>query len=80
MLEIISGDRDLDLFWVDADGARHAYGVVVARGRRVQHTYAGHVWEVSVASAEQVELAGSRRRYRVSSHPEQLIDAAEDLG
>ena len=78
MLEIISGDRDLDLFWVDADGTRHAYGVVVARGRRMQHTYAGHVWEVSVAEA--AVGVGSRRRYRISSHPEQLIDAADDLG
>jgi dipeptidyl-peptidase-4 len=34
----------LDLFWVDTDGKRVAYGTVAPGASRSQHTFAGHVW------------------------------------
>ncbi len=36
--------RDLDLFWVDPEGHRKAYGRVRAGAERAQHTFGGHVW------------------------------------
>ena len=36
--------RDLDLFWVDPEGLRKAYGRVRAGAERAQHTFGGHVW------------------------------------
>jgi len=36
--------QDVDLFWVDEDGARKTYGSVKAGEDRDQHTYVGHTW------------------------------------
>lgn len=36
--------RDLDLFWVDLEGHRKAYGRVRSGAERAQHTFGGHVW------------------------------------
>lgn len=36
--------EEVQLFWLDTQGQRQSYGTVAAHGRRVQHTYAGHVW------------------------------------
>jgi dipeptidyl aminopeptidase/acylaminoacyl peptidase len=38
---------DFDLFWLDTDGQRKAYGTVRAGQERRQHTFAGHVWLVA---------------------------------
>ena len=35
---------DADIFWIEADGERKAYGPVHAGEQRQQHTFAGHVW------------------------------------
>ena len=37
----------VDLFWIDTQGQRQAYGSIEAGKTRSQHTYAGHVWLVT---------------------------------
>jgi dipeptidyl aminopeptidase/acylaminoacyl peptidase len=37
----------VNLFWVDPDGKRVAYGSLATGERRTQHTFAGHVWLVT---------------------------------
>ncbi len=37
---------EVELFWLDAEGQRRSYGKLEAGGRREQHTFEGHVWEV----------------------------------
>jgi dipeptidyl aminopeptidase/acylaminoacyl peptidase len=34
----------VELFWLDAEGARRSYGKLPPNAQRVQHTFAGHVW------------------------------------
>jgi dipeptidyl-peptidase 4 len=34
----------VDLFWIDPDGKRVAYGSLAAGERKTQHTFTGHVW------------------------------------
>jgi dipeptidyl aminopeptidase/acylaminoacyl peptidase len=36
----------IELFWLDAEGQRRSYGKLDAGGRREQHTFEGHIWEV----------------------------------
>lgn len=36
----------VELFWIDSDGKKQPYGRIGAGERRVQNTYAGHVWSV----------------------------------
>ncbi len=36
--------KEIDLFWIDADGNRQPYGSLAAGAGRTQHTFAGHVW------------------------------------
>ena len=37
---------EVELFWLDSGGQRRSYGKLAAGEERVQHTFAGHVWEV----------------------------------
>ncbi len=37
-------EEDLDLFWLDTDGARRPYGRIRPGAGRSQGTYAGHAW------------------------------------
>ncbi len=37
----------VDVFWVDPDGKRVAYGSLAPGERKTQHTFAGHVWLVT---------------------------------
>ncbi|MBX9681895.1 MAG: DPP IV N-terminal domain-containing protein [Gemmataceae bacterium] len=37
----------MDIFWIDPDGERHAYGKVEPGAEKAQHTFAGHVWLVT---------------------------------
>jgi len=39
-------DERLQLFWIDTEGRRRAYGKIGAGAQRDQHTYADHVWLV----------------------------------
>lgn len=47
---------DVRLYWRDFDGKRVSYGRVAAGQSKPQHTFAGHVWEVT--DAAQQRLAG----------------------
>jgi dipeptidyl-peptidase-4 len=48
--------QPLDLFWIDTDGERHAYGNVAAGGEKEQHTFAGHVWLLTDAKKQPVAV------------------------
>ncbi|HZT23377.1 MAG TPA: DPP IV N-terminal domain-containing protein [Verrucomicrobiae bacterium] len=37
----------VNLFWIDPDGRRVAYGTLAPGERKTQHTFAGHVWLVT---------------------------------
>ena len=38
---------EVELFWLDTGGRRRSYGKLQAGQERQQHTYAGHVWQVT---------------------------------
>ena len=39
--------EEVQVFWLDEQGARQAYGSVEARSTKAQHTYGGHVWLIA---------------------------------
>jgi dipeptidyl-peptidase 4 len=39
-------DREVAVFWLDTQGRRQSYGTIEPRGRKIQHTFSGHVWLV----------------------------------
>jgi dipeptidyl-peptidase 4 len=40
-------DQELEVFWLNTEGRRQSYGTIEPRGRKVQHTFGGHVWLVA---------------------------------
>lgn len=40
-------DREVEVFWLDDQGARQSYGKIAPHGRKAQHTFSGHVWLVA---------------------------------
>jgi hypothetical protein len=48
--------QDVDLFWVDEDGARQSYGSVKAGEDRDQHTYVGHTWLIASHNGDPVTV------------------------
>jgi len=44
--------QPVELFWVDASGGRRSYGRIPPGRDREQHTFAGHVWEVTNEKGE----------------------------
>lgn len=40
---------EVRLFWVDAVGKRHAYGLIAPTGDHMQHTFSGHTWLITDA-------------------------------
>ncbi len=44
--------QPVNLFWIDGDGSRQAYGSLPPGETRVQHTYAGHVWLVTAMNGD----------------------------
>jgi dipeptidyl-peptidase 4 len=44
MLFINKSQKDVELFWLDAESQRHSYGSVKPGAQHLQNTYAGHVW------------------------------------
>jgi len=77
------GETDLYLAWINGSGAAHSYGVVAAHSYHVQRTFSGHVWEISRVAppggGEDRASSGSRR-FRISRHSLNLIDAAVAFG
>lgn len=41
---------EVKVFWINAEGRPQPYGTVRAGGERRQHTFAGHVWQVTDAN------------------------------
>src|SRR5581483_1338327 len=39
--------KEVDIFWLDDDGARQPYGSLAPNTEREQHTYSGHAWLVA---------------------------------
>jgi dipeptidyl aminopeptidase/acylaminoacyl peptidase len=46
----------MELFWIDAQGERRAYGRVQAGETRDQNTYAGHVWLVTDTAGNELGI------------------------
>lgn len=44
--------QDVDLFWVDEDGERQAYGSLRPTEDREQHTFVGHTWLVTAHNGD----------------------------
>ena len=40
-------DGDVQVYWIDSEGERRYYATVLAGQHHQQHTYAGHVWQVT---------------------------------
>ena len=51
-LEFVAAAKELTLAWIDADGERHDYGSVAPHGKRMQKTFAGHVWEATLTPSD----------------------------
>ena len=49
-------DESVNIFWIDSDGRRIAYGSLRAGEKRTQHTFAGHVWLVTSAGNKTVAV------------------------
>ena len=49
-------DREVELFWLDDQGARQSYGKLAPHNRKTQHTFSGHVWLVADGSGETVAV------------------------
>jgi len=49
-------DTEVEIFWLDSDGARNSYGTIPPRSRRAQHTYGGHVWLVTDTKGETIAV------------------------
>lgn len=49
-------DTEVQIFWLDSDGARNSYGVIPPHSKRVQHTYGGHVWLVTDPKGETIAV------------------------
>jgi len=45
-------DADVDLFWINQEGARIRYGSIRAGQEREQHTFDGHVWLITSRTGE----------------------------
>ena len=48
--------QDVDLFWVDEDGARQPYGSLKPAEDREQHTYVGHTWLVTAHNGDDLAV------------------------
>ncbi len=49
-------DQPVDLFWLDPEGDRKAYGRIEAGGERSLNTYSGHVWLVTASGGRAVAV------------------------
>ncbi|MFO1514705.1 MAG: prolyl oligopeptidase family serine peptidase, partial [Verrucomicrobiota bacterium] len=45
-------DQEVQVFWLDEGGERQPYGTIEAGGKKVQHTYGGHVWLIADQKGE----------------------------
>lgn len=78
-LEVRGGASELAISWVDNEGVAHQYTTLPPGGIIVQHSFAGHVWQLSAAQASTCEREKlPSRRYRLENYPEQII-IADDI-
>ncbi len=54
--------KTVNLFWVNDEGKRIAYGSIPAGGSFSQNTYAGHVWLVTTDAGEPIAAYTARRQ------------------
>ena len=47
---------EIELFWRDTAGQRQSYGKLAVGERKAQHTFSGHVWEVTSAGGNSLGL------------------------
>lgn len=61
---------EVELFWLDAEGQRRAYGKIAPGAQRDQHTFAGHVWlVVDAAGAPLLRMEAEEDALSVSIEP-----------
>lgn len=48
------GDGPVELFWLDTEGQKRSYGRLAPGEERAQHTFEGHVWQVSDAQGREL--------------------------
>jgi dipeptidyl aminopeptidase/acylaminoacyl peptidase len=63
----------VELFWLDTEGARQSYGQIAPGGEHRQHTFAGHVWLVVDAGATEllrIEAGTDTGRVEITGAPQ----------
>jgi dipeptidyl aminopeptidase/acylaminoacyl peptidase len=76
-------EADVELFWIDTDGARQSYGWIKKGQERTQHTFGGHVWLVNRPGTGVVavfEAADSKGRAVIDNREPERRRAARRRG
>ncbi|MEQ9411444.1 MAG: prolyl oligopeptidase family serine peptidase [Fuerstiella sp.] len=66
-------DDEIELVWIDRSGQPVSYGKVTGRGRKTQHTFAGHVWLVKAADGRSLAC------FEADSGPNDILISDETL-
>ena len=53
---------EVELFWLDGEGQRRSYGKVAPGQQHVQHTFAGHVWEIVGQDGKRIAVFEAEER------------------
>ena len=53
---------EVELFWLNTEGARQSYGKLEAGAEREQHTFAGHVWQATDAGGKTIAVFQAEER------------------
>ena len=49
-------NQDVNVFWLDQDGARQPYGSLKPAEERDQHTFVGHAWLITATNGDVVSV------------------------
>jgi dipeptidyl aminopeptidase/acylaminoacyl peptidase len=60
-------DQEVQVFWLDEQGGRQSYGRIAPRGRKVQHTFGGHVWLITDPTGEPLAV------FEAADRPERAV-------
>jgi dipeptidyl-peptidase 4 len=71
-------DREVAVFWLDTQGRRQSYGTIEPRGRRVQHTFGGHVWLIANDQGDTLAVFEAGDRPDVAVIDDSLPDRRTD--
>jgi len=69
-------EKDVEVYWVDAERKRRKYATVAPGAQHVQHTFAGHVWLVTDTEGETLAVFVATEEAGDAVVDEETIDGA----